>query len=547
MRTLDLSVELFNQKLLNLDDSSAASAATTATASAAAETPGRRGLPGCIARFLAAAGGPEGARQPWERDDNFAFEPRSRQWQYFGRAWNEIVISLRDGDLLSDAEVANLCFRFLADEPVFGVPEYVVYPSMLTSPVFTLLVARGVFGTSYPSFARTLRQTRDLTVWLLVTLGAVRMGERQQLVTTLSELAYAEAKLRARRRRGDPGGLLHLRTAVVELLQAVLHAHEAAVEASESERESEREHEIESERDARAAAVTLTAAADAHAPFEEDPEAIDAAAATEPLARLPTLLTAVMEAVKRLFTSTEASSHLLHTRTAPAPHPAPHPARYPAPLSPRLQAAINMSESAQRVVELYRTLRGLVRIEELQGAAARRRLRDTLCTPGVEMAVGAMLASLTTTNPGGAPRNEEARRQLIFFCNSLHNRDLRRPPPVTAMRSLTSFTPYYAEDVTYALEELHGELNDNVDLLHLLQSIFPDEYANLTERMGVLGLSASREESSKFDEFELGRWASDRGQLLSRTVRGAARWSHRACRYTPVPSCTPLCTLYTLP
>ena len=28
------------------------------------------------------------------------------------------------------------------------------------------------------------------------------------------------------------------------------------------------------------------------------------------------------------------------------------------------------------------------------------------------MAVGAMLASLTTTNPGGEPRNEEARRQL---------------------------------------------------------------------------------------------------------------------------------------
>ena len=51
-------------------------------------------------------------------------------------------------------------------------------------------------------------------------------------VSALSELAYTEAKLRARRRRGDAGGLLHLRTAVVELLQAVLHAHKAAVEAS---------------------------------------------------------------------------------------------------------------------------------------------------------------------------------------------------------------------------------------------------------------------------------------------------------------------------
>ena len=65
-------------------------------------------------------------------------------------------------------------------------------------------------------------------------------------------------------------------------------------------------------------------------------------------------------------------------------------------------------------MELYRTLRCLVRIEELQGAAARRRLRASLCAPGVEMAVGAVLASLTTTNPGGAPRNEEARCQLVF-------------------------------------------------------------------------------------------------------------------------------------
>ena len=60
-------------------------------------------------------------------------------------------------------------------------------------------------------------------------------------MSALSELAYTEAKLRARRRRGDAGGLLHLRTAVVELLQAVLHAHKAAVEASWREAEGEGE------------------------------------------------------------------------------------------------------------------------------------------------------------------------------------------------------------------------------------------------------------------------------------------------------------------
>ena len=44
-----------------------------------------------------------------------------------------------------------------------------------------------------------------------------------------------------------------------------------------------------------------------------------------------------------------------------------------------------------------------------------------------------MIDALTAVNPGGAPRNDEARRQLIFFCNSLHHRSLAKPPPVTAM------------------------------------------------------------------------------------------------------------------
>ena len=60
MRTLDLSVELFNQKVLNLDDADADAAATANPAAAETSPPARRGLPGCISRFLAAAGGPEG-------------------------------------------------------------------------------------------------------------------------------------------------------------------------------------------------------------------------------------------------------------------------------------------------------------------------------------------------------------------------------------------------------------------------------------------------------------------------------------------------------
>ena len=43
--------------------------------------------------------------------------------------------------------------------------------------------------------------------------------------------------------------------------------------------------------------------------------------------------------------------------------------------------------------------------------------------------------SLTTANPGGEPRNEEAKRQLLFFANSLFNTTMSKPPPVARMKS----------------------------------------------------------------------------------------------------------------
>ena len=63
------------------------------------------GLPGLIRRSLMQAGSSEEPPRPPERDDNFAVEPRSRQWQFFGRAWNECCMALRNNDLLTDAEL----------------------------------------------------------------------------------------------------------------------------------------------------------------------------------------------------------------------------------------------------------------------------------------------------------------------------------------------------------------------------------------------------------------------------------------------------------
>ena len=46
---------------------------------------------------------------------------------------------------------------------------------------------------------------------------------------------------------------------------------------------------------------------------------------------------------------------------------------------------------------------------------------------------------------------------MLFFCNSLFNTTLSKPPPITRMKSWTAFTPHYAEDVTYSLPALNEE------------------------------------------------------------------------------------------
>ena len=56
-------------------------------------------------------------------------------------------------------------------------------------------------------------------------------------------------------------------------------------------------------------------------------------------------------------------------------------------------------------------------------------------SPAVATVIAAMHRSLSTQTAGGEPQNLEARRQLLFFSNSLFNKTLSKPPPITQMKS----------------------------------------------------------------------------------------------------------------
>ena len=240
-----------------------------------------------------------------------------------------------------------------------------------------------------------------------------------------------------------------------------------------------------------------------------------------------------------------------------------------------LQYHTEETREAERASHPVIRLLLLLRLEALANDDAIAQTVTRIRAPATRVVLSSLLRACSTKNPSGEPINAEARRQLVFFCNSLHNRRLGRPPPVVEMKSLTAFTPHFSEDVTYSMEALQIAGDDNASLLTILKSLTPDEWTNLCERVddleshtlqeragGVvavghgtraggptskeknkkasgMGVPPSGRKSEDISEEELayadGRrpvdlvvadWASDRSQLLGRTVRGVMRNVH---------------------
>uniref|UniRef100_A0A0D9V1R7 1,3-beta-glucan synthase n=1 Tax=Leersia perrieri TaxID=77586 RepID=A0A0D9V1R7_9ORYZ len=114
------------------------------------------------------------------------------------------------------------------------------------------------------------------------------------------------------------------------------------------------------------------------------------------------------------------------------------------------------------------------------------------------------------------PTNLDARRRITFFANSLFMR-MPKAPQVHDMISFSVLTPYYNEEVLYSSHELNKKNEDGISILFYLQKIYPDEWNNFLERIGV---HPENEEALQGYMDDIRIWASYRGQTLARTVRG---------------------------
>lgn len=387
---------------------------------------------------------------------DWSVEARSAEWQCWARAWNELVFSLRSTDFLSDVERDELVFEFLGEgsgcEAFFGTAEYVLYPTMLTSPVFTAAAWQPRRSTTaYPSFTRTLLQTRDLLVWLCVKLGLVATERRRELMEVLTGLAQLYARMASSKRSGAAGAerLIKQLLALVEHLQAL---QRAPLPPRES------------------------------------------AAETEIAEGIAAQLVRLMTCVKGLYVD-GVDQHTL---------------------------AIPLDDVTRGCADSWRRLQDLLKPETLiESSGGATTALHELHDAAAERVLAVLHRSLTAANPGCEPKNPEAKRQLLFFANSLFNTTMAKPPPVARMKSWSCFTPHYGEDVTYSMQQLKGDTGDNVNLQTLLVSLFPDEWEHFCERVGVLTMLTQLPESA---HAALKQWASDRAQVLSRTVRGMMRY-----------------------
>jgi callose synthase len=127
---------------------------------------------------------------------------------------------------------------------------------------------------------------------------------------------------------------------------------------------------------------------------------------------------------------------------------------------------------------------------------------------------------LTVSQLDAAPHSSEAKRRLLFFSNSLFM-NMPSPPPVHMMQSWTVLTPVHSETIMFSHKDLDKETEDGIRVLFYLQTIYPLEWQNFCERVGV-SVQAARVIGSLTPSQKQAAcmWATRRGQTLGRTADG---------------------------
>jgi len=450
--------------------------------------------------------------------DGFSEPPRTEAFYRFAHLWNQVVHKLREGDLLSDKERDELLFVILDPQGPYkdfwgpGRQHYVIYPCLLTSPVFCSTALDSGASLYHPR-RQVMEQMRDLTVWFLVTIGVTKYDKRSQLSEMLTQMAvFIEAW--APQQSHYTEKLQTLKKNVISLLQTIMRIRQAILpDADQIRRDKPKARRSNMEN-----AASSNASYNAH----RDSQQVRASVRTKmerqdtwqlmvhmflggsPQARVD-LLVKPLEAVLSSWLDLAGLGM-----------------EKPQQASIRPYTFKIVETSKYRAGHIPTELANLLNFDNLI-CADMMQLIQNIVSDDLDAVVYAVWVSLNCQNVGSEPRCKEAKRQLQFFAASLNHPHLTTPSPVEQMKSWSSLTPVYNEDVIYSMPALLDRTRDGVNLLGYLKTQYKDEYENFKERIGVVKdehVEAWERYAQSSEHHELRDWATQRGQLLARTVRG---------------------------
>ena len=122
----------------------------------------------------------------------------------------------------------------------------------------------------------------------------------------------------------------------------------------------------------------------------------------------------------------------------------------------------------------------------------------------------------------GNSAHKISNRELCVLDESTQTQRCMTAEDVAAVQDMNARMLRIFENNKRLFQGPKGDTGDGVNLQNLLISLFPDEWENFCERIGVLTMA---EQLPRAGEAALQRWASDRAQVLSRTVRGIMRYA----------------------
>ncbi|KAK9815749.1 hypothetical protein WJX72_008855 [[Myrmecia] bisecta] len=419
------------------------------------------------------------------RDENVG------RWLVFSDSWNAIVGELRDMDYISNLEQDNLLFTHLpiddTIEPMEGMRPILLPIFFYAGQIVRACEVPGI-GASQTT---ALLELRALFTWLLLQIGAISRPQ-SHIILEFEPNEYADSL----EHQGD-------RSRAMAEVAAFLHKMDDVQRRADDEATRRARTKIAFGMKDNIAKICdfLDREAEAVLKVHKDPPDLEGGKSSESQLRHS-------KASRMRSTLMQIKAENLK------------PSAWDVVVGPQGQLAVLYAENEDTSARLVmkRVVRQLLKMLEMSAMASQ-------------------------------PRGLEAQRVLSFFLSSLKNPTLTQPPPVEEMLSFNTLTPHYEEDVIYALSadnaafqmnmdkdsakglgDLITENEDNVSVMTYMKSIYPQDWANLIERLRprLGGLAPESITEEDFDgggalqhiQNEVLLWASYRGQLLARTVRG---------------------------